>query len=229
MAILQEGVVAFIVEVKIGAALQDHQKPWHEKFDIDGYGAQIRREFASFPRKHYILLQNDAEEKINDRSASAVGQDPILCLSRTWADLLDFERKSSGIVRDLLDSLAEFNIPVLKTRILGGKRMKEHTNNTAAMYELLATIAKKYGFDPKAIDAGYGSSSAFGLEVPAVPPEGFSQLRAVVQNRGKLGWYGFESVNRENNRLSVWFYCGPGARPKAEEFVRQRLDRKSVV
>lgn len=225
LAILKETSVVYVIEAKVSAPLQDHQKPWKEDFETGGYGSQIRNEFTRFPEKHYIILQNDSCEEIQDSRPVGVGADKIQCHSKTWGDLFGDAIPQNALVEDLQDSLGEFDILALKSRKFKNMKNARYTSEAAAMYQQLLAVAKDIGITTGRIkwDVNWESDGAhFGVNIPKTLRD-HQRFTSMFQNE-PIGWLGFSKDEKDEPGVpDVWFYTHSQAEfNKVKSFVEKR-------
>ena len=154
----------------------------------------------------------------------------IHCFSRKWGDLPDNDAPDS-LVKDLLDSLAELNIPELKLRKYRDMNLTNlDTESAASMFKLLETVAKDLKIFGTAgrINWGVGDErddAYFGIWVPRLAYEHCAWANFFPDKNAIIGWFGYEGKrNGRVEALTVSFpFGGDGDSAKLKEFLEGKL------
>jgi hypothetical protein len=230
LAILKDNSTAYIIEAKVDADLADHQKPWEQRFEVGGYGEQIRTKFKDYPEKHYIVLQNvPCSENRKAEEQVGKGDGKINCHFKTWGDLFGRDIPKSDLIADLQDSLGQFDISALKSRRFQNMKNAKNTSEVAEIYEGLREIARSIGITSAKIKLDVQFEEAglcfFGINIPQNLPHHRELTRQFPSDSNPIGWFGYAQDGKDQHgQIEVWFYPNSKADMiKVKSFVEKRL------
>lgn len=190
-----------VVEFKLGAKLEKHQRWDRAAFWNSGYGKDLLTKYADKDRFYFIVgyeLPPNDDRRIN-------------CKTLPWKALLPSKRKETPIERDLYDCIAKFGIPIFYTRRMKIPNLQEAANTAVNCVPYLRTICGEAGLrDDGVADISEGH---FGIYVKAKPPKEYpegvhAKLRTLAATSSrKLAWLGYEMSEDEKLRATIYFYC----------------------
>jgi len=191
-----------VVEFKLGAKLEKHQRWDRAAFWSSGYGKDLLTKYADKTHRFYFIVGYELPPN-NDQG--------INCRTLHWKALLPCKRRETPIERDLYDCIAKFGIPTFYTRHMKISNLQKAANTSVKCVAYLRTICGEAGLrDDGAADISEGH---FGIYVKAKPrkedPEGVhAKLRTLAATSSrKLAWLGYEMSEDEKLRATIYFYC----------------------
>jgi hypothetical protein len=203
---------SYVVEFKVGASLMQKQRADDPCFDErGGYGEQIR---TLFPRtKTYTVLAQQTE--FVDATT-----DHLCRRSRTWKELIPIGRSESPLETDLLNSLGEIGIPVLRLRHAGRMKNAPHAAAAIRIHELLSIVVAD-GFRIRPLDVGSDDSYEWVGMFLWPPPRKHAALREWLGPSGDyIGWIGYLMPKPDRpTRLSVWLIFDPQNATRRSETI----------
>ena len=214
----------YIVEFKVHAQIEDKQSPAKTAFkDATGYGSQIIRRYGKNTETYTILSKHrDLDDKVVRG---------IRCRERTWKELTPLGRNERPLVKDLLDSLGDFGIPVLRLRHVYDMRNANHVLGAINIHDLLDAILDRFRSSP--LDVGADENYRWCGRPLAARKGEHQALRGWLGHgwRG-FGWIGY-LLRKDNGKpeLSVWLYFGPHRHQHRDASIRvlkRRLPGKTV-
>jgi hypothetical protein len=192
----------YIVEFKVHARTEDKQLPKAQAFtSAQGYCSQMKKRFPNLSADDitYTVLSKQAE--FDDKITSG-----IICRARTWKELIPATGKESSLIADLLDSLGEFDIPVLRLRNIRSMKSSRYAQSAFDIYELLQSILTD--FRPCRMDFDSDENVRYcGMPI-RLRKQQYQSLQNWLGHRQKnIGWIGYLLPKATGKpELSVWLY-----------------------
>jgi hypothetical protein len=194
----QSSTKRYVVEFKVGARLMEKQDARSKAFNKPGgYGYAFKNRLSGVNVYTTLAQQRDFDD---------FGKDGREHRTRTWKELIPTNRKESSLEKDLLDSLGELGISVLRLRKVKNMKNANHATTTVNIHDLLRSILGEFREVPLDVD----SNEAYNLVGMNLAPRAkqHSDLRKWLgHNWTDIGWIGYllPKANRKAE-LSVWLY-----------------------
>ena len=213
----------YVVEFKVGAPLMGKQRSGGAAFDNKGgYGRAIKTQFPNTRVYTALAQQRDFDDSIKDGLERR---------ARTWKELIPANEKEGQLLEDLLDSLGEFGISVLRLRKIKNMKNANYATITVNIHDLLRSILAEFREVPLDVD----SNEAYNLVGMNLAPRAkqHSDLRKWLgHNWTDIGWIGYllSKANRKAE-LSVWLYFEPRHAQQREasiQVLKHKLRGKTV-
>jgi hypothetical protein len=187
----------YVVEFKVGAQLMEKQHAARSIFDEQGgYGRAFLDHFPGV--SVYTVL---AQEKQFDDFVKR----GVLRRARTWSELIPNDSKESLLLEDLLDSLGELGISMLRMRKLKNMKNATKAGTTADIDDLLRSVLEEFKKVPLAIERDEVYEWAVGMYIRPRPGSHKNLTKWLGQNWGFIGWIGYLLPRGSKQpRLSVW-------------------------
>lgn len=214
----------YVVEFKVHAPIEDKQSPDKDEFGrSSGYGSRIRKRFGGMTKTYTIL---STHQGLSDRMSGG-----IFCRERGWKELIPVDGKERPIVKDLLDSLGDFGIPVLRLRNISNMKNSNHVLGAIQISELLETVLTE--FRASTLETGADEIYRWCGMSLAVRKGQYRDLRRWLGHKWRnIGWVGYLLPKGAGEpELSVWLYFGRKQsvrRDRTIEVLRRRLPDKNV-
>jgi hypothetical protein len=212
-----EGAVC-AVEIKIGAALSDHQNPGKKAFaEPGGYGDFLAGFCAKQPmkcRRRYVVLgwEPDIETRSrNDELGLEIEQ-------RRWADF-EAGLPHSPLAEDLISLLSSFGIWQFTFRSMKNKKLSGKLGDIGSAIAILESVRDSLGW-PKSteVKAWQGDHWELGIYLGATarrkPVEGLAQqLKRINEPKDNcVAWFGYFAEKGNVGQRCVYVYCSKAAR-----------------
>jgi len=134
-------------------------------------------------------------------------------------------------VADLLDSLGNFGISVLRLRNIRSMRNAQHAQGAFDIYELLQSILTD--FRPCSMDIGSDETYRwFGMPIRLREKQHQSLQKWLGREWSTIGWIGYQLPKASRKpELAVWLYFEKGQeqhRDDSIQLLKKKLPRKKI-
>ena len=209
--LIKNGKILFVVEIKIGATLQNHQNPERKEFweksdddrEKEGYGFLWLHdpEFREYEKIHFITLERQSSWRHPNQLHSRLN-----CFSKEWRNLK--RKDESQIEKAIYDFLGSRGVNTFISRTMSMKIDPNEAAGGVHVYNILKATAEEI---PTPLDLEVSSSDKedpyFGVRLKTKDfPEAAQLIKA--DEKGYLGWFGYHSFSEIPFEPCVYFYCG---------------------
>jgi len=217
----------YVIEFKVHAPTDEKQSPGAKAFaGARGYCSQMKQRFGDVTGENltYTLLAKNSE--FEDKVVHGVA-----CRARTWKELIPANGKESDLVPDLLDSLGEFGIPVIRLRNVRSMKNSRDAEGAFKIHELLQSVLTD--FRASSLDIGSDETYRW-CGMPLAPrKDQYRSLRNWLGHQWKnIGWIGYLLPKPTGKpALSVWLEFEPKhlrQREETTQLLRRQLPGKTV-
>jgi hypothetical protein len=216
-----------IVEFKVHSRTDKKQSPATPVFvSARGYCAQMKKRFPNLNGEGLTYTVLSKQTEFDD---TIVGG--ICCRARTWNELIPENRKETKLVADLLNSLGNFGISVLRLRNIRSMKNSNDAQGAVEIYELLQSILTE--FRPSGMEIGSDAAYRW-CGMPLVPRKNqFRNLRKWLGHQwNQIGWIGYEVPKTSKKPyLSLWLYFEPKKvrnRDQSIKILKKKLSGKDL-
>jgi hypothetical protein len=213
----------YVVEFKVGARLMQKQHSDSTEFYREGgYGRAIRNQFPKARIYTALTQQRDFDDSANDS---------LQRRARTWKELIPPSGRESPLVKDLLDSLGDLGISVLRLRNIKHMKNAKHASTAVDIYDLLRSIMHDFKKSPLDI----GSDEIYdwvGMYVRPRSNDHVSLRRWLGHRWSYVGWMGYLlPKGSKKPELSVWLSFGEHFDDRREQSISvlKRVIRNAEV
>jgi len=217
----------YIVEFKVDAPTEEKQSPATPVFtSARGYCVQMKKRFPSLNGRGLTYTVLSKQREFDDKLVSGVN-----CRDRTWKELIPENHKETSLVADLLDSLGNFGISVLRLRNIRSMRNAQHAQGAFDIYELLQSILTD--FRPCSMDIGSDETYRwFGMPIRLREKQHQSLQKWLGREWSTIGWIGYQLPKASRKpELAVWLYFEKGQeqhRDDSIQLLKKKLPRKKI-
>jgi hypothetical protein len=206
----------YVVEFKVGARVMEKQNSRSKMFDRPGgYGRAFSDRLSGVSVYTTLAQQRDFDD---------FTKDGLHRHARTWRELIP-DGKEGHLLEDLLDSLGELGISVLRLRKVKNMKNASHATTTVNIHDLLRSILDEF----RKVPLDVGSEEAYNYVAMNLRPRArqHSDLRKWLgHNWPDIGSIGYLLPKPSKKaELSVWLYFEPRHAQQREASI-QVLKRK---
>jgi hypothetical protein len=187
----------YIVEFKVGARLMEKQNSGSTEFErTTGYGRAIRDQFPK--TKVYTALAQQRDFEDSEKNG-------LQRHARTWKELIPTNGRETPLVEDLLDSLGDLGISVLRLRKIKQMKNAPHVDTTINIHDVLKTVLSEFSGKP-ALDIDRDDLYDWvGMYVRPRPKQHADLRKWLGHNWSYIGWIGYLlPKDGKGPQLSVW-------------------------
>ncbi len=212
--LIEAGRSIYIIECKLGAALQNHQNPANKQFwGARGYGSMIEAKYSAAWRKYYVTLgatpwgsPNRDHWQFDQHQWNHLTVDHFFTgWERSFFELL--------IGLGCSEIFSDVNKELIKQPV-----SSDSLDGFIKIWKILYAVAQKAGLGAAAqkpeFSASTDSDFYFGLKIKRnlkadLRNEKWERLQKLVRASGnEIGWFGYFKENEDTSaRLDVWMYC----------------------
>ena len=188
----------YVVEFKVGARVMEKQNSRSKMFDKPGgYGRAFSDRLSGVSVYTTLAQQRDFDD---------FTKGGLRRRARTWRELIPANGKEGHLLEDLLDSLGELGISVLRVRKVKDMKNANHAIITVNIHDLLRSILDEF----RNLRLDVGSDEVYDYVGMNLRPRAkqHSDLRKWLgHNWPDIGWVGYLLPKASKKaELSVWLY-----------------------
>jgi hypothetical protein len=202
----------YVVEFKISAPVMEKQHSRSKMFDKPGgYGRAFRERLSGVSVYTTVAQQRDFDD---------FAKSGLRHRARTWRELIPANGKEGQLLEDLLDSLGELGISVLRLRKIKHMKNAKHALTTVNIQDLLRSILDEFKKAPLDVDSD-DIYNWVGMYVRPRPKQHSELRKWLGHNWSHVAWIGYLlPKNNDKPELSVWLSFQDKLIARRDESIR---------
>ena len=214
----------YVVEFKVGARVMEKQHGARKTFDeLGGYGRAFKDRFPGVTVYTVLSQQREFDD---------FTKGDVLRRARTWKELIPRGGKGGLLLEDLLDSLGELGISILRMRKIKHMKNAKHAGTTADIHDLLRFTLENFKKATLVVERDEMYEWAIGMYIRPRASEQRQLKKWLGQDWGYIGWIGYLlPKDAKQPQLSVWLSFAEklaSRRDKTIQTLRKRIHQGQV-
>lgn len=203
----------YVVEFKVGSSLMEKQDARSRTFNKrGGYGYAFKSQLSGVDVYTTLAQQRDFDDFTKDGRKYG---------TRTWKDLIPTDRDESSLEKDLLDSLGELGIAVLRLRNIKNMKNAKHAATAVNIHDLLRSVLDQFKKTPLDIERDEIYEWVVGMYMRPRADQHAKLTRWLGHNWGYIGWIGYLlPKDGKEPQLSVWLSFEQKLKNRRDESIR---------
>jgi hypothetical protein len=202
----------YVVEFKVGARLMEKQDARSKTFNKPGgYGYAFKNLLRGVSVYTTLTQQRDFDD---------FNKDGREYRTRTWNELIP-NRKESSLEKDLLDSLGDLGISVLRLRNIKNMKNAKLAATAVNIHDLLRSVLDQFKKAALDVERDEFYEWVVGMYMRPRANQHTALKRWLGQDWGYIGWIGYLlPKDAKEPQLSVWLCFGEEFNSRRDESIR---------